>query len=244
MEVSVPTPSQEEESGDKVVVQRFTLVSRGAPPAKRAPPQQSVLVTSSRVATQLGSEVPICRCSECDRSGLRRRMSGTRLCRRDTESHPEYALLLLMSERFESECSDRSFAAPLVTEACCREKTAYFILGAGNTTVGYVAAEVAANRRAKRLNDSMASDLSVEQVDDDVPTLIQLYVEPEFRCKGYATEALKLLLRDHQALRVDDPPFEVSRMIEQLGFGRAGTLEAADGRTLTNFVRTFVFEDA
>jgi RimJ/RimL family protein N-acetyltransferase len=149
-----------------------------------------------------------------------------------------------MSERFEIECADRATAAPLVTEACCREKTAYFILGAGNKTVGYVAAEVAANRRAKRLNDSVASDIGEEQVDDDIPTLIQIYVEHEFRRLGYATEALKLLLRDHQALRVADPSQEVLRMVEQLGFARAGTQEGPDGRSLTSFVRTSMFEDA
>merc|ERR1719446_952456 len=62
----------EEESGDKVAVQRFTLVSRGAAPAKRrAAAQQCVLVAPPRVAAQLGAEVQVCRCSECDRSGLR-----------------------------------------------------------------------------------------------------------------------------------------------------------------------------
>lgn len=240
LEMSTPAPTREEDSGDKVAVQRFTLVSRGAPPAKRAPAQCTVLLAPPRVAAQLGSEVQVCRCSECDRSGLRRRMSGTRLCRRDTESHPEYALLLHMSDRFETECSDREGANSLVTEACCREKTAYFILGAGSTTVGYVAAEVKANRRAKRVNESVASD--VDEEDDDIPTLLQLYVEPEFRQRGYASEALKLLLRDHQSLRVDDPSAPVIRLLQRCGFENAGA-HGDNSRPLTMFVRTAVFED-
>jgi ribosomal protein S18 acetylase RimI-like enzyme len=171
-------------------------------------------------------------------------MSGTRLCRRDTESHPEYALLLLMSDRFETECAEREGATALVTEACCREKTAYFILGAGSTTVGYVAAEVKANRRAKRANESMFSDIMEDEAEDDTATLLQVYVEPEFRNRGYAFEALKLLLRDHDSLRVDDPTPSVVRSLERLGFATAGVHgNGDDGRPLTTFVRTAVSEE-
>lgn len=245
LEIGTPTPSREEESGDKVAVQRFTLVSRGAPPAKRAPAQHSVLLAPPRVAAQLGAEVPVCRCSECDSYGVRRRMSsGRRKCRRDTESHPEYALLLLMSDRFESECADRPEASALVTEACCREKTAYFILGAGSTTVGYVAAEVKANRKAKRANESFTSDIGGCDADDDVPTILQVYVEPEFRNRGYAMEALKLCLSDRESFKVDDPSAPTVRILERLGFASAGTEESDTGRPLTTFLRTRIFEDA
>jgi hypothetical protein len=166
------------------------------------------------------------------------------MCRRDTESHPEYALLLLMSDRFEVECANREGANELVTEACCREKTAYFILGAGSTTVGYVAAEVKANRKAKRQNESVLSDFG-DEGDDDVPTLLQLYVEPEFRHRGYATEALKLLLRDHLSLRVDDPSEQVVRLLEKkMGFTHSGTEGGEEGRPLKIFMRTVIHEDA
>jgi len=242
MEISTPGPSNEEESGDKVAVQRFTLVSRGAPPAKRAPPKESVLVAPPRVAAQLGSEVQVCRCSDCDRTGLKRRMSGTRVCRRDTESHPEYAMLLLMSERFTSECSDRAGSNELVTEACCREKTAYFILGAGSTTVGYVAAEVQANRKVKSLNDSLSSGVCAEQVTDSIPTLVQVYVEPEFRGRGYASEAVRLLMREHECVRVDDPSASVVRMLARLDYAPTRTEETDDGQVLTTFMRTSFLE--
>merc|ERR1719263_449315 len=114
--------------------------------------------------------------------------SGKRLCRRDTECHPEYALLVELCARFEQDCPDRVGASSLVTEACCREKTAYFILGAGSTTVGYVAAEVKANRKVKRLNESVASEFEEDEADDNIPTVLQIYVEPEFRNRGYALE--------------------------------------------------------
>jgi RimJ/RimL family protein N-acetyltransferase len=86
----------------------------------------------------------------------------------------------------------------------------------------------------------MASDIDEE--DDDIPTLIQLYVEPEFRQRGYASEALKLLLRDHQSLRVDDPSAPVIRLIQRCGFEAAGA-HGDNSRALTMFVRTAVFED-
>lgn len=240
LELSTPTPAPEEEPGDKVAVQRFTLVSRGAPPAKRARPQTEVLVAPPRVAAQLGNFLQVCRCSECDRSGLRRRVSGTRLCRRDTEAHPEYALLLMMSDRFEAECSSRSGGNTLVTEACCREKTAYFILDAKSTTVGYVAAELIVNRRVRRGNESV--DSSLDAPEDKVPTLLQVYVEPEFRRRGYATEAIRLLTREHDTLHVDTPTLPVLRAFHNLGYqalaGDGEVREGEEGLPLVTFVRS------
>lgn len=245
LEVTTPASGEEELSADKldVTMQRFTLVSRGAPPAKRGPAVNQVLVAPPRVAAQLGTDIQVCRCSECDRSGLRRRMSGTRLCRRDTESHPEYAMLLLMSERFDAECSDRPDGNTLVTEACCREKTAFFILGgADKTTVGYVAAELAANRKVRRLQESMESiDSAIEAPEDKVPTLLQVYVEPEFRRRGYATEALKLVTREHAMLRVDSPTLPIIRALGNLGYvplaGDGEVREGADGQPMVTFAK-------
>ncbi|CAE8634687.1 unnamed protein product [Polarella glacialis] len=233
----------EERPEEKVSVQRFTLVSRGAPPAKRAPAQHEVLIAPPRVAAQLGAQVAVCRCSDCDRAGVRRRMSGRRLCRRDTESHPEYALLLNMSDRFEADCADRvsEGAGALVSDACCREKTAYFIIGPGSTTIGYVAAEVAANRRVQAQKSSMLSDagsvLGSEDTADNTPTVLQVYVEPEFRGRGYAREALSLLLRDHNSVKFDEPTPEVLRVLQRLGFSKACSKEGIDGRQMVTLVK-------
>lgn len=184
----------QENTEEKVSVQRFTLVSRGAPPAKRKQPaQHEFLRVPPRDSVNLGDEIHVCHCSDCDKHGVRRRLSGRRTCRRDTESHPEYALLLNLTDRFEEEC-ERENARDAVNEACCREKSAFFILGPGSTAVGYVAAEVAANRRVQGVQDSD---------DDKTPFVTQIYVEPEFRQQGYASQALSLLLRDHGEVRVD-----------------------------------------
>ena len=172
----------------KISVQRFTLVSRGAPPVRRKAAQHGLL--RAPPGAQLGEAfIEVCRCSECDREGVRRRRSGRRTCRRDTEAHPEYALLLSFTERFEAEAKREN--ANLVQEACGREKSAFFILGPGSTAVGYVAAEVQANRRAHGVEE------------DKRPLVTQIYVEPEFRNQGYASQALYLLLRDHGEVRVD-----------------------------------------
>lgn len=232
----------EESPEDKVSVQRFTLVSRGAPPVKRAAAEHETLRVPPRVAVHLGDEVQVCRCSQCDRSGIRRRISGTRLCRRDTESHPEYALLLSMVDRFEAECSERSRGGALVSEACCREKTAYFVLGPGSTTVGYVAAEIAANRRVLRINESVGSDASEARPagsEDTVPTILQIYIEPDFRRKGYGSEALMKLLRGHDLVRVEEPGPALVSMLLSIGFAATGRdQEGKDGSMLSSFMRT------
>eukprot|EP00930_Biecheleria_cincta_P031663 TRINITY_DN21974_c0_g1_i1.p1 TRINITY_DN21974_c0_g1~~TRINITY_DN21974_c0_g1_i1.p1 ORF type:complete len:286 (+),score=41.78 TRINITY_DN21974_c0_g1_i1:60-917(+) len=234
----------EENPEEKVAVQRFTLVSRGALPGKRTAPQHGVLVAPPRAAAQLGQEIHVCRCSECDRSGVRRRMSGRRLCRRDTDAHPEYALLLNMTDSFEAACPERqSEGASVVSEACCREKTAYFILGPGSTTIGYVAAEVAANRRVKKaqesfvLSDAGTSFLDAEDEEDKVPLVLQVYVEPEFRNKGYACKAFSLLLRDLGAVKIDGPTPILSRIMNTLGFKQAGSREGPQCRPVVTFVR-------
>ena len=217
---------------EKVTVQRFTLVSRGAPPAKRLPAQHELLRVPPRASAYLGEEVHVCRCSECDKHGVRRRLSGRRTCRRDTESHPEYALLLNLTDRFETECNREN--AELVNEACCREKSAFFILGPGSTTVGYVAAEVAANRRIRRGQDSAILDGGE---DDKTPFVTQVYVEPEFRRQGYASQALFLLLRDHGEVRVDAPSDVICDILRSQGFICAGSREGPSGRSIVEFAR-------
>jgi len=218
----------QENTEEKVSVQRFTLVSRGAPPAKRKQPaQHEFLRVPPRDSVNLGDEIHVCHCSDCDKHGVRRRLSGRRTCRRDTESHPEYALLLNLTDRFEEEC-ERENARDAVNEACCREKSAFFILGPGSTAVGYVAAEVAANRRVQGVQDSD---------DDKTPFVTQIYVEPEFRKQGYASQALSLLLRDHGEVRVDAPGDIVSHILKGQGFICAGSKEGTDGRPVAAFAR-------
>jgi hypothetical protein len=155
------------------------------------------------------------------------------LCRRDTESHPEYELLLGMSRRFQAECPARA-DAPLVGEACCREKSAYFILDQEATVVGYVAAIVAANRKV-----TAQKIFGVRQDTKDLaPTVLQIWVEPGFRRRGVALAALGLLLRGHETARVDDPTWPVIRLLECLGFAVACTEDCGEeGRPVVLFVK-------
>eukprot|EP00435_Cladocopium_sp_Y103_P047218 s1502_g13.t2 len=170
----------QENSEEKVSVQRFTLVSRGAPPVKRRQPaQHELLRVPPRDSASLGDEIHVCRCSDCDKHGVRRRLSGRRTCRRDTESHPEYCLLLNLTDRFEEECHREN--ADLVNEVCCREKSAFFILGPGSTAVGYVAAEVAANRRALSL---LLRDHGEVKVDGPSDIVAHILKGQGFLCAG------------------------------------------------------------
>lgn len=223
--------SNDVDEEDAIDVQRFTLVSRGAPPARRAPARHSELLAPLGLAAQLGQRIQVCRCSECPGSSKQRR-----LCRRDTECHTEYALLLSMNSRFEVECPTRCGNGALVTEACCREKSAYFILGPSSTTVGYVAAVVEANRKLPgRRESGMTREMGVS---GSVPSLLQIYVEPEYRRQGLARAALTLLLRGHDCLIVDDPPWFILRMLESLGFKLAGAKDTVQGRPLVLLARS------
>lgn len=235
-------------SAECVEVQRFSLVSRVAPPTVRRPARRMQLLAPPALVPQLGEHIQVCRCSE-QPAGERR------LCKRDTECHSEFALLHVMNRSFEAECSERSSANLLVCEACCRQKSAYFILGEGAMTVGYVAAVVTANRRAMRSVGSMqgerrtlarcasaASEADAEGTPEvwafgDAPTILQIYVEPEFRRRGFGTGALAMLLRNHSVLLVDAPAPNVLRMLERLGFALAGSQHGAEGRPLARFVR-------
>lgn len=235
-------------SAAKVAVQRFSLVSRDAPPAARAPARHSVLHAPPRLAALLGPRIQVCRCSQCPSAGppsVPLSANGSpstpgyvarraRLCRLDTEAHPEYELLLAMNKRFQAECPVRGDGM-LVGEACCREKTAYFILGPGTTTVGYVAAVVAANHRVIRAHNG--SPPCLPEAPSDTPLLLQVWVEPEFRRRGFATAALALLLRGHASLLMDDPTWPVLRMLENLGFAAAGARDGVEGRPLVTLVR-------
>jgi GNAT superfamily N-acetyltransferase len=241
---------KEGDDADKpmVEVQRFSLVSRGAPPVTRKRARYSNILAPPGLAAHLGDRIQVCRCSECPGAGRQR------LCRRDTELHPEYALLLNMVASFEQDCPNRiGSGGSLVTDACVREKSAFFVLGPEKRTVGYVAAVVAANRKViRQVAEEAASPLKFNAQSpqsqkmigdgevDEFPHILQVYVEPEFRRRGYAVAALALLLRGHSTLVADvgglDCP--VLQMLEGLGYTAAGATDSQDGQHSVKFVRT------
>jgi len=227
-----------------VEVQRFSLVSRGAPPVTRKRARYSNLLVPPGLAAHLGDRIQVCRCSECPGAGRQR------LCRRDTELHPEYALLLNMVGAFEAECPTRvGSGGSLVTDACVREKSAFFILGPEKRAVGYVAAVVAANRKVLRqVAEDVASNTQCQKFTgesevDESPHVLQIYVEPEFRRRGLAVAALSLLLRGHSTLAVDDPSWPVLQMLEGLSYATAGACDGPDGRPSVKFVHTIFADD-
>jgi len=228
-----------------VEVQRFSLVSRGAPPVTRKRARYSNLLVPPGLSAHLGDRIQVCRCSECPGAGRQR------ICRRDTELHPEYALLLNMVASFEAECPNRvGSGSSLVTEACVREKSAFFILGPEKRAVGYVAAIVAANRKViRQVAEEAASSPQPKPrssqrdcEDDEPPHILQVYVEPEFRRRCLAVTALALLLRGHNTLIMDDPTWPVTQMLEGLGYTAAGASDGPDGRPNVRFVKT-IFAD-
>lgn len=237
---------KEVDDGEKpdVEVQRFSLVSRGAPPVARKKARYSNLLVPPGLAAHLGDRIQVCRCSECPGAGRQR------LCRRDTELHPEYSLLLNMVAAFEAECPTRAGSGgSLVTDACVREKSAFFILGPERRAVGYVAAVVAANRKViRQVAEEDASHIggqkpTDESQVDESPQVLQVYVEPEFRKKGLARTALSLLLRGHSTCVMDDPTMEMVKMMEGLSYTSAGFSDGPDGRPSVKFVHKIFADD-
>jgi GNAT superfamily N-acetyltransferase len=136
-----------------------------------------------------------------------------------------------------------------VTDACVREKSAFFILGPERRTVGYVAAIVAANRKViRQVAEEEAGNIagqksSDESEVDESPHVLQVYVEPEFRRRGLATTALALLLRGHSTFAMEDPTIEVVKMVEGLGYTTAGSSDSPDGRPSVKFVHKIFADD-
>lgn len=235
-------PREKDADSEKpdVEVQRFTLVSRGAPPTHRKRARHSNLLVPPGLTAHLGDRIQVCRCSECPGAGRQR------LCRRDTELHPEYALLLNMVAAFEAECPNRvASGGALVTDACVREKSAFFILNAERRVVGYVAAVVAANRKVMRqVAEEEGQTPSDEGEVDETPHVLQVYVEPGSRRKGLAVTALALLLRGHSELIMDDPTMQMTKMVEGLGYVAAGAAgDSPDGRPQLKFVHKIFAEN-
>lgn len=126
------------------------------------------------------------------------------------------------------------------------KKSAFFILGPEKRTVGYVAAIVAANRKViRQVAEESGSPMrpkpqspQQESEMDESPHILQVYVEPEFRRRGLAVTALALLLRGHNTLKIDDPTWPVTQMLEGLGYTAAGASDGPDGRPNVRFVKT------
>jgi len=234
-----------------LAVQRFTLVSRGAPRTARKLPKHVVLhpPPSLCLEAQLGQRITVCSCSSCpgaaDAGNTSVDVTGRRprLCRMNTDAHTEYQLLLAMHRRFQVECAERSEQGlfgggfdGLVHDACCRETSAFFIIGPEATVVGYVAAVLEANRRVR---GGCGRSSSTQSTEAGAPVLLQIWVETEFRRRGFAAGALQLLLQDQNVVTVDGPTWSVLHLLENLGFSPISAKDGTEGRTFVTLAREF-----
>ena len=142
-----------------------------------------------------------------------------------------------------------------MTDACVREKSAFFILGPERRAVGYVAAVVAANRKViRQVAEEAASPQKLPAQSpprqkttsdsdvDEAPHILQVFVEPEFRRKGLAVASLALLLKGHSTVIADVGGLEcpVLQMLEGLGFAAAGAIDSPDGQHSVRFLRSIL----
>lgn len=77
----------------------------------------------------------------------------------------------------------------------------------------------------------------IRQVSKRLPLMTQLYVEHEFRKRGIATAALRILLRGVRALVVDAPSRPALLALEKLKFKLVGARAIPQGSVLCLFVR-------
>jgi GNAT superfamily N-acetyltransferase len=153
------------------------------------------------------------------------------LCNRGTNEHEEFNLLEAMNRRFIEDC--RSGGEYIISRACNLELEVFFILAAPtDTVVGYAAllpsyehgiepGSAGLEPKASALAAALASP-------GPAPCLTQLYVEPDFRRKGMATSALRVLLARHSLMVVDAPSLGTARAMLALGFQPVGARLGVD----------------
>jgi len=186
-------------------VQRFSLLSRRAGsslgPQQQASPGHPVLHLPSRMPERPGSPVALCPCSWREKLVRGQR----RLCQQDTEDHREYQLLEAMSRRFAAERGGAFFCGAEVAGVACagaastadrasrRELEVFFIVVPGSeTAVGYAAFWRSPGDGTGCGSGKARSGPARSQ--RETVTIAQLYVEPEYRCRGLAAAALRVLL--------------------------------------------------
>lgn len=188
-------------------VQRFSLRSRRARPYPEGTAQVPVQPGDTCLHLPMGVRgqwpsgvVKLCPCTWRQQILVPGR---PRLCQRDTEDHDEYRALELMSWRYATERGAESSTASLIAAgAALRELDAHFIIQPeSNVVAGYVA---------------FGRDGAGPR-----PVIVQLYIMPEYRRKGMAAAALKVLLAGHHEIDVVDPTLAFNWLLKQLRFARA-----------------------
>lgn len=203
--------------GACVALRRYSLKSRRAAPypvpfspkdvgwASRAAPVPKVSLQTFQppraVPAYVQGNLNQCGCSRDPSLAQGRR----RICLLNTDDHVEYQLLEAMGGRFAAET--RSCGTSVAKRASMQRVQAAFIVqpqeGGAENVVGYVAMRPGGNGSAAEC----------------APTLAELYVEPEFRRRGLATAALKVVLSGCKSVAVGPPAPEVAGdVLRGLGF--------------------------
>lgn len=217
--------------GACVALRRYSLKSRRAAPyampcspksvesARRFAPVPQVSLQTVGPPRAVAAQVQVRRdasleCSlRCSRDpGLAE--GRRRICCLNTEDHVEYQRLEDMGGRFAAE-THSSCGTSVSRRASMQTVQASFIQeGSSEGVVGYV---------AMRPGGPGGNGAAAESA----PTLVELYVEPNFRHRGLATAALKVLLSGYTRVAVGPPAPEVAgAVLKGLGFKAQGSLLA------------------
>lgn len=231
------TPPRPERGGlppavaSAVAVQRYALRSRRAPqashPYARPLALEEVRPHTIRLTQSMAGELHLCgQVTLCECTWKKALIvHPSRLCQRDTEEHPEFKLLEGMGKRFREEVGDRLAEASMARKATMQQLEVDFIKiavadGRPDTVAGYVAVGPPIQLQA-------ALTKGAPSYSGEAKVLTQLYVDPGFRRRGYATSALRCLLAHSQCLllraEVAQWPGAVAavRSLTRLGFQQA-----------------------
>jgi len=234
-------PGQPEGTSDAACVQRFSLRSRSHPYAQDGrsllQPGRTNLKPPPDMVEGFPAVVKLCRCSWVGR--LERNQK--RICERQTDDHEEFWLLDSMSRAFYGEQAELEGGEALLTEE--QTQVAFkatkslldvsFIIEPGHDTVlGYAAlrrAGVAAtplsspaspvSRSGTSSPATQTSSLGRPPTPGLPMVLSQLYVTGQFRRRGIATAALRVLLAEKHAVAVEHSRArQVQTLVRKLGF--------------------------
>lgn len=224
-------------SSKEVFLQSVHLLSRAASvtsiiesPANL--PLRPLLTPPERLAITLGPSVGICKCSselsmDAKRRGSVMKTTGSvrQLCRKKTEEHAEYELLLEMSRKFAEERNNRGVAEECdAFSACKRKNLTSFILGAKARVQGFLSVHSAYETDIPLNVPGLGAsiELKAKRLPRILPHIIQVFVEPAHRRRGVACEALRQFLDKQEAVVVRNPEKIMCRTMTKLGFVLVG----------------------
>jgi len=218
-----PSPLQDGAATASIPVslQRYSLCSRARVDACKTLPGCQVLQPPRRLFNDVGCTVSCCQCSWA--ASLQ--PTAKRLCRRETDEHQEHRLLSAMGQGFADE--QQNFCRDCPTSSSNGQSETHFVLDPKTQPVPAVLGFA-----------TMFRNLDAESPSDRATVLTHLFIEPEYRERGVATTALKMLLVGCNTLFVDRPSYEMVRILKRLRFEHVGQGALEAGRSFQLFTRT------